>query len=100
MKVKSIKYIKTLSPDGSCGTGYSQPNYFDVTFEDGEKERLVVDIWYKPAESIRREFIISFAGKFGNACDNLEQAYEMYVDEIVANKCCPYSKDKLIERTI
>lgn len=30
MKIKSIKYIKTLAPEGSGGTGYSQPNCYEV----------------------------------------------------------------------
>lgn len=95
MKIKSIKYIKTLIPEGSGGTGYSQPNYFNVVLESGDKRRIKVDIWYIPVEMIRPEFISSL-WQLGEI-DNLEQAYEMYVDEIITNRLCPYNKNELMQ---
>lgn len=94
MKIKSIRYIKTLAPEGSGGTGYSQPNYFEVELESGDQRRIEIDIWYIPAEMIRSKFISSL-WQLGEI-DNLEQAYEMYVDEIITNRLCPYNKNELI----
>jgi len=97
MKVISIEYIDRIIPDMSCGTGYSEPDIFEVTFDDGTTENLMVDIWYLPLEFIREEFITSWGKKFEFDVDNLEEAFEMYVDEI-AETSCPYTKEEILRK--
>ena len=96
MKVTSIQFLEHFTPSGSCGTGYSEPDTFEVTLDDGSVSELTVDIWYRPAECIRSEFMESFLSKFKKKCENIDEAYAMYVDEICSHGLCPYSKNQLL----
>ena len=74
MKITKIEYLKTIIPKSSCGTGYSEPDFFFVTFEDGSKKELRVDIWYCPNDrKVFKEEIERIGG-----CDNEPQAYQAY----------------------
>ena len=37
MKITDIKFIKRIVPQGSSGTGYSEPDVFEITFDNGFK---------------------------------------------------------------
>ncbi len=78
----------------SCGTGYSEPDVFEVKCDNGETHRMVVDIWYCLKEDIKPIFQTELLRVFGWT-ENMEEAYEMYVDE-VAETSCPYNKEKLL----
>lgn len=98
MKVTNIKLIEHVVPNCSCGTGYSEPDKFIVEFDDNSKGELWVDIWYRSANQIRGLFEKSFKETFATKLpyiENLYEAFNMYVDEIVP-KSCPYSKDEIL----
>jgi hypothetical protein len=97
MKVTVLKYLKTFKPHGSCGTGYSEPDIFEVTFDNGETVHMAVDTWYRPASMIHEEFLsaIDWQQFKGVLVDNVEEAYRMYVDEAIAHKLFPYTKEQL-----
>lgn len=42
MRIINITYKKTLVPKSGSGTGYSEPDLFNVTFEDGSVYRHLV----------------------------------------------------------
>lgn len=94
MKVTSIEYIKTIRP-GSSGTGASCPDKFSVKFDDGSVRELWVDIWYLPIDYIKKTFIKDFKERFGKACENIEEAYRMYV-KIIANRSCPWTEKEIL----
>ena len=102
MKITAFKYLKTFKPHMSCGTGYSEPDIFEVTLDNGSTINMTVDTWYRPANMIYGEFksAIDWANGhahalIGNPVENLQEAYEMYVDEAIAHKCLPYTKEQL-----
>ena len=102
MKVTAFKYLETFKPHGSCGTGYSEPDIFDVTLDNGEIIKMTVDTWYRPADMIYGEFksAIDWANGhsyalIGNPIENLQEAYGMYVDEAIAHELFPYTKEQL-----
>jgi len=97
MKVKSIQFLEHFTPNMSCGTGYSEPDTFEVTLDDDSVHKLVVDIWYRPDDYIYIEFKESFEKKFKNKCENFRDAYIMYVNEICDKGLCPYTKEQLLQ---
>jgi len=97
MKVISLKHLEHFTPNCSCGTGYSEPDTFEVTLDDDSVHKLVVDIWYRPSECIYGEFKESFENKFKKKCENFRDAYIMYVNEICDKGLCPYTKKQLLQ---
>lgn len=95
MKVLSIDYKKTIRPNSS-GTGASCPNKYSVKLDDGSVHDLWVDIWYLPIESIKNTFIQAFKEKFGKTCNNIDEAYHMYVKLICDGKSCPWSEEEIL----
>lgn len=96
MKVISIKLKRHIVPGGSCSTGYSECDKFDVTFDNGKRKPLFVDIWYIPIDCIGKQFVDAFIDAFGLSCNNIEEAYIMYLDEI-ATKSCPWTKEQILK---
>ena len=97
MKATSIKYFETLIPGGSCGTGYSQPDRFIITFENGSSIKVLIDIWYRTPDGIKEEFLRGINRVLDIIhIDNLDELFSMYVDEIVKNRCCPYTKEQIL----
>ena len=94
MKIVSIKHKETICPQGSCGTGYSMPDYWIIGLDDSSKYEVCIDIWYKPIDNLRKEFYMSI-GRLHNA-ENIDEAFEMYVSQI-ANKRCPWSKEEILK---
>lgn len=93
MRIISINYSRSIVPEGSCGTGYTQPDYWIVELDDRSKYKVCIDIWYRPIASIKKEFLASL-GKLRNA-ENIEDAFEMFVSQI-ANKRCPWSEEEIL----
>lgn len=86
MKITSIKYIRTIIPNCSCGTGYSEPDVFEVTFDNGFKTKCLIDCWYRPDDrQVFAEAISSLAMDNILFIDNIEEGYQMYKDEKALN---------------
>jgi len=97
MKIISFKKIKHLVPNASSGTGYSEPDLFEVECDNGVKKKIYIDIWYVPVNGIYREFKNGIREKFTLiSIDNLFEAYNMYLDEIVGTSC-PYTKEEILK---
>ena len=94
MKITSIKLTKHLMPGGSCGTGYTEPDYFKVTCDDGLDYQVMIDIWCRPITSVKPEFLTVIGKKLPNVT-NINDAWEMYVSEI-AEKTCPWTVQELL----
>lgn len=88
-KIISITFKEHIKPNMSCGTGYSEPDEFIVEIEGIERTySLYVDIWYKPTDKIKEEFIKSVKHDFYRLgdCENIDEAFEMYVTTMKENK--------------
>lgn len=83
MEITSFKFVEHLTPNVSCGTGYSEPEKFSVSLDNGEIHDLWVDIWYlSDMESVKKSFMYSIKDEFGDTCTNVDEAFEMYVKEL------------------
>ena len=100
MKITKIEYIKTLRPNMSCGTGYSEPDKFKITcddnlykndiwHEDSFEKEIWIDIWYLTEDSAEKEFVKSIKRNFGNI-ENFPEAFEMYKEALRSSSTCPY----------
>jgi hypothetical protein len=85
MKITKIEYIKTLVPNMSCGTGYSEPDMFHITCNTGYEADIWVDIWYRQESYYKQEFIEGLIRVVGDNCHNIDEAFEMY-KEALKNK--------------
>ena len=100
--IKSVSYIETINPEGSCGTGYSVPNTFEFKFIEGDDMcsiRKTIDIWYAPKESIKKLFVEQMTGRgyfFWHRIVNLYDAFVMYLDEVEKYHLCPWTKDEIL----
>lgn len=87
MKITDIKFIKHIVPNGSSGTGYSEPDVFEVTFDNGFKTKCLIDCWYRPDDrQVFAETIESLAMNNILFVDNIEEAYQMYKNEKILNR--------------
>ena len=43
MNITDIKFIRRIKPNGSSGTGYSEPDVFEITFDNGFKTKCLID---------------------------------------------------------
>lgn len=98
MKVVNIKYVKSVIPETSCGTGYSEPDVFNVIFDNNTSAQINIDIWYRHKSNIKPIFYDTFTHRFGDMCDNIDQAWLMYAREI-AEHIFNCSCDELIKQT-
>ena len=92
MKITYFDFLRHIVPNGSCGTGYSEPDEFEVGYETKDEESfktIYIDIWYRPIDAIKEEFLKTIKRHFGNKVENIEEAFEMYAKQI-ANETCPY----------
>ena len=86
MRIKSIKFIEHIVPNMSCGTGYSEPDKFEVTLTNNIKFFIYPDIWYVPNEYIKEQFVKSLNNAIlEGSFDNIDEAYEMYLKELEKN---------------
>ena len=100
IKITEFKKIEHCRPNASSGTGYSEPDLFEMKYinEDGEEfsSRVWIDIWYYTPDMIKGEFSKKMRNKFGAKINyNFDEAYSMYLDE-VAEKSCPYTKEEIL----
>jgi len=96
MKIVSLKSVGHIVPNGSCGTGYSEPEIFQVKLDDGKLVKVLIDIWYVPSWGIKECFTRDMSEAFPKGIENFDEAWEMYVDEI-AEKGCPYTKKEILK---
>lgn len=86
MKITDIKFIKHIVPQGSSGTGYSEPDVFEVTFNNRFKTKCLIDCWCRPDDrKVFAEAIGDLAMDKILFVDNIEEAYQMYKDEKALN---------------
>lgn len=57
MRVKDIRYVEHLVPQGGSGTGYSEYDVLEVTFEDDSYRRIHLGTWYAPTRTVAEDFI-------------------------------------------
>lgn len=81
MKITEIKYIKSLVPNMSCGTGYSEPDKFHIICDNGFETDVWIDIWYRTEKDIPKCFKEGL-GKYFENIENFNKAFEMYKSEI------------------
>lgn len=87
MNITDIKFIKHIVPKGSSGTGYSEPDVFEITFDNGFKTKCLIDCWYRPDDKeVFVEAISNLAMNNILFVDNIEEAYQMYKDEKILNR--------------
>ena len=90
MKITKIEFIKHIVPMGSCGTGYSEPDKFHIYGDNGLETDILVDIWYKQEKYVKREFIKGLRLAGWDNCENIDEAFEMYVHALKPTNHCPY----------
>ena len=93
MKVTKIEYLDSSIRSGS-GTGHSEPNKFLVTFDNGKTKVVWIDIWYHPKDIIYSDFL---DGMGDICCDNINEAFEMYLDIATDGFLCPFSKEEILD---
>ena len=81
MKIVDIYHIDHIKPNMTCGTGYSEPDIFRVICDNGEEDDVVIDTWYVPFENVKNIFERAILGAFGETCENIDDAFEMYKRE-------------------
>lgn len=87
MNITDIKFIRHIVPKGSSGTGYSEPDVFEITFDNGFKTKCLIDCWYRPDDrQVFAEAISNLALDNMLFIDNIEEAYQMYKDEKILNR--------------
>lgn len=96
VNITNIEFIEHIVPKGSCGTGYSEPDKFLIYFDNGQKKKLLVDIWYRDRKQLRGIFEKALIDQFqwhismpGDELyvENMYDAYKMYL-----NACKDYYK--------
>ena len=91
-KIISFKKLEHVVPSGSCGTGYSEPDKFEVTLDNGKKYTVWIDVWYRTFDRFKEEFLYGMdhveeddGYHIIKVFDdyNVDEAFEMYVDELL-----------------
>lgn len=86
MNITDIEFIRRIKPNCSCGTGYSEPDVFEITFDNGVKTKCLIDCWYRyDDKQVFVEAIERLSLQIMISIDNIEEAYQMYKDEKILN---------------
>ena len=86
MKIIDINFIRHIVPNCSSGTGYSEPDVFEITFDNGFKTECLIDCWYRPDDrQVFAEAIGNLAMNNILFIDNIEEAYQLYKTEKTLN---------------
>lgn len=88
MRITDIRYLYTITPKGASGTGYSEPDKFEITFDNGYKRQCVIDCWYRSNDKqVFEEEMYNLLQEDYNidSISNLYDAYKMYKEEKVLN---------------
>ena len=89
LNITNIEFIEHIVPKGSCGTGYSEPDKFNITFENGQTKKVLIDIWYLPEKYIRGRFEKDLTNALEwdilstdqiIKVENMYDAYKMYLE--------------------
>lgn len=70
-KIESVVYDKHITPEGSCGTGYSQYDVVVVTFSNGEQQSIMLSTWYTPKEIVSEDFVHALKYRVCNIDESL-----------------------------
>ena len=89
MKITKISYLERYRPNMSCGTGYSEPDIFQVICDNGTAKNVWIDIWYCSEEGSISEFYETMKEEFPD-CKNLDEAFEMWRTALKGAGACPY----------
>lgn len=100
MNILKFEYIKTPAPQGSCGTGYSEPDKFhivcdknlyenDIWHSDSNETDIWIDIWYLPEDLVKERFVKTIIKKLGYI-ENIDEAFELYKQALIPTTKCPY----------
>ena len=98
MKIIKIEFIEHIVPNGSCGTGYSEPDKFHIYGDNGLETNILVDIWYKQEKYVKREFINGLRWAGWDNCENIDEAFEMYINALLPTNSYPYWLKKKNEK--
>lgn len=88
MKVKTIEYLRTVG--GSDMSGHPD-EYIIKTDKDKAINRYIYN-WYQPCWAVPERFYEAM-----NDAENLDEAFEMYVDESKKWGLMPYTKEEVME---
>lgn len=92
MKILSINFKEHIIPNCSGGTGYSEPDCFEVETDIITKD-VYIDIWYqtedryysifsKAIEKAFEDCYSHFADEIDVKCRNIDEAFNMYLNEL------------------
>jgi len=91
MRIKECKFIEHVTPNMSCGTGYSEYDVFLITLDDGRTKKVSVDMWYVPKdkmkstvrEALDRQLRFDMGDHIDEIpVDNIDEVYEMMYGNI------------------
>lgn len=98
MKVIAFKKIATIKSTGYCGTGYDEPDVFEVTTSNpnGDTFTDVIEIskWYCPIEALKEHYLDAMNELFAGDIENLDEGFEIYAKESLKGYEKEYSKEK------
>lgn len=101
--ILKVSYVERQTPrECSCGTGYSEPDVFNIEFDKGGERYQVtklIDIWCCPKEQIKDAFAKQMNGYgafFVHVIDNMDEAFSMFLDELEKNRLCPWKKSEIL----
>lgn len=89
MNITKFTYKTSVSPNMSCGTGYSEPDIFQVECDDGSVHTISIDIWYCSKDEATRQFWKAMLMHFKNGFKNMSEAFEMYKKALRDTGRCP-----------
>lgn len=93
-KIIAIEKLEHIVPNGSCGTGYSEPDKLRITCEDGSVYTWNVDIWYLGMRYIKDEFFKEMTEMLNGEGFNYMEAYKLYLDA-VAETSTPWTAEEI-----
>ena len=91
MRIKECKFIEHMTPNMSCGTGYSEYDVFLITLEDGRAKKVYVNTWYVPKdkmkstvqEALEQQLIFDMGDHIDEiTIDNIDEIYKMMYENI------------------
>lgn len=99
--IKSIKYVKTPAPEGGSGAYSSIPDKYHIVYDDGTETDTNINIWHKPVEELLKLYLFGINERHrlslhSEMITNVVECFEEWVDEIVENGLCPYSKEDIM----
>ena len=90
-RIVGFTYLSTFRPGGSSGTGYSEPDFYDVEIELSDRIRITrkvcIDLWYRPSDLVYeqyREGLKHIIHKYG--ITNYDDSFSLFFKEAVS-KC-------------